>query len=105
MNEFYIHYTGFFLTYVTIPSETLPYLLSTESSFYYPMLQRYYKRYYITFCTPFSKHNHSFNAALIEHFDYYLQAKSPVSINSLLRIKYRSSEYLTNMINYNYLLN
>lgn len=100
MNVFYIHYTGFFLTYEFFPGTTLPYILSTESSFYYLMLERYYS----SFGTPFGKHSTSFNADVMEHIDYYLLAESPVPINYLFYINHKDTEYSTNMFHYEYLL-
>lgn len=83
MARFYIHHTGFFLTAELIPNRTHPYLLSTEASFCYRMLDRYYA----SFGAPFSKPNPCFLSHLMEHSAYYSLAELPVHINYLFYIK------------------
>lgn len=101
MFRFYIHHTGYLLTKEDTSVGTLPYLLSTESSFSHPMVNKYFTFLAkpTTWCSSY------YTQHLMENYIYYLHKKSPVPINSLLYIKWKDTEYSINITKYKYLLN
>ena len=75
----YIHYTGYIITEITFPYGKFPYHISTESSFYYEMLNPYYA----SIREPFNNQKQFFNAHLMNHVDYYLPIKLSVPVRYL----------------------
>ena len=45
MNVHYLHFTGYCLFGETSPYESIPYLLSTETTFYFTMLYEHWRPY------------------------------------------------------------
>lgn len=94
----YLHFTGYLLNIRTHHNGSFPYALSTESVFFYELLDNFY---WVSPTIPVVYNNTRTNIHLMKHFSYFTEEMLPIPFGSIFRIDNKSSvEY--DLVYYSY---